>query len=208
MFTTYRLMNVDLLFLPEKKDNSKYFLSLHKMLVFCLKGHKMKFNPLEGEVVMKSYFFLIPFCFLIHGSATLAGVNGAPPNSPDTYLTYYPAIKISKKLSEAIFLDTTRSVLNCPLLFDNSWDYPNGSSIALCDDAQLACLRYGLLQEKRKVATGRLLEELNKTLVLEKQEVGLRLRACQLVLEATTIDQKTLEEAAGYPLDAYGSAAQ
>jgi len=150
---------------------------------------------------MKAYFFLIILCFLTTNQMTFA--QKAQPNAE----LYYPAIQLSNALREAIFLDQNQKVLNCPILFNNSWDYPNGTSIALCDDAQLACLRYGLLIQRIKTATGKLLEELQKTLVLEKNEVTIRLRGCHLILEATVPIEKSLEEAAGYTDSVYGPAA-
>lgn len=150
---------------------------------------------------MKAYFFLITLCFLTINQ--MAFSQTARPN-PELY---YPAIQLSNSLREAIFLDKKVKVLNCPILFDNSWDYPNGTSIALCDDAQLACLRYGLLVQRIKTAKGKLLEELQKTLVLEKDEVKIRLRGCHLILEATIPIEKSLEEAAGYAPYSYGPTA-
>jgi hypothetical protein len=153
---------------------------------------------------MKPCFFLITLCFFINSQGAFSQAVTTKPQSE----LYYPAIEISAQLSQQIFVDKTQKVINCPILFDNSWDYPNGSSIALCDDAQLACLRYGVLVQKIKTATGALLEELKKTLVLQKDEVKLRLRGCQLMLEATVSGEKTLQEAAGYPSDTYGPTGQ
>ena len=148
---------------------------------------------------MKPYFFLVTLCFLMDSQVTFSQTTVTNPNSE----LYYPAIELSRKLAEQIFVEKPQKFLNCPILFDNSWDYPNGSSIALCDDAQTACLRYGLLIQKMKTAKGKLLEELKKTLVLEKDEVKIRLRGCQLILEATISGEKSLTEAAGYPSDSY-----
>ena len=146
---------------------------------------------------MKFYFFLIIFCFFIHNQGAFGDAE-LTQHHPDTE---YPAIAVSSEFSDKIFMDPQRNLLNCPMLFNNNWNYPNGSSLALCDDAQLACLRYGLIIEKMKKATGPLLAELKKTLISSKEEVKLRLRGCELVIEATGIDTKTMQEAAGYPMD-------
>lgn len=145
---------------------------------------------------MKFYFFLIMFCLFIHNQGAFGQVERYQAHP----LTEYPAIVVSAEFSDKIFMNPQQKLLNCPMLFNNSWNYPNGSSLALCDDAQLSCLRYGLILEKMKTSTGPLLAELKKTLVASKAEVALRLRGCELVIEATGIDTKTMQEAAGYPM--------
>lgn len=144
---------------------------------------------------MKSCIFLIMFCLFIHNQKAF---GEAELQHLDAYYNY-PAIEVSIEFAEKIFMDPRQRLLNCPRLFANNWNPPNGSSLALCDDAQLACIRYGLIIQKMKRSTGPLLAELKKTLVLSRQEVELRLRACELVIEATGIDNKTMQEAAGYP---------
>ncbi len=158
---------------------------------------------------MKPYFFLIPFCFLMDSTGALAmdTTQFDTTKSKNPSPLYYPAIGFSSRVAAALFIDRPQKHLNCPLLFDTSLDLPNGTSMALCNDVQLACLRYGLLVEKMKTATGKLLEELKKTMVLEVEEVKVRLRCCQLILEATTLSNISLEEAAGYTSDLIGSQA-
>ena len=154
---------------------------------------------------MKLYLYVAIFYFLMNNQIAFSqAYMTAAPTKPTPALAY-PAIQISKELSQKIFLNTAQKVINCPILFDNSWDYPNGSSIALCDDAQLACLRYGLLIKEIETAQGKYLEELEKTLVLQKQEITIRLRGCELSLKST-INGEALQEAAGYPSDVYETA--
>jgi hypothetical protein len=171
---------------------------------------------------MKSYFCLISLCYLMMSTEAFSQFSVQTPYAnpaadepyvdpvatADKPLTYqelaYPAIRLSQKLAQYLFLDGKRNLLNCPVLFDNSWDYPSGSSLALCDDAQLACLRYGLIIEAIKKASGKYLRELEKTLILSKAEVALRLRGCHLGL-LETMTGMSIEEAAGYPTDTYGS---
>lgn len=146
---------------------------------------------------MKAYFFLIMFCLFTHSQGAFGEAE-----LKHSYAEYnYPAIAVTPEFSDKIFMDPSKKLLNCPMLFNNAWEYPNGSSIALCDDAQLACIRYGLILQKIKKATGPLLRELQKTLVISKEEVKLRLRGCELVIEATGIGTQTMQEAAGYPTD-------
>lgn len=143
---------------------------------------------------MKPYFFLISLFLMINSNVAFSQV--ANPGVPAEL--YYPSIRISTKLAESLFHDSKQTLLNCPLLFSGSWSYPDGFSVSMCDDAQLACIRYGLIVQKMKTAKGKLLEELKQTFALEQTEVGLRLRGCQLILEATAIEGKNLQESSGY----------
>lgn len=149
---------------------------------------------------MKLYFFLIALCFLMNNQIAFSQTSRLPKGNP---ALAYPAIELSKKIAEQVFIDKGQRYINCPILLDNSWAFPNGSVNAICTDAELACLRYGLLIQKIQTAKGKLLEELKKTLALEKNEVTLRLRGCQLIIEATVpSNNKSLAEAAGYNYDA------
>lgn len=147
---------------------------------------------------MKSYFFLFMLCIFVYQQEAFSETS--KKKIDPAYAT--PAIEVSRGVSEKVFLDPKRKWLNCPMLFNNSWSYPNGSSIALCDDAQLACIRYGLILQKMKTATGPSLAELKKVLVLSKDEVKLRLQGCELILDVTWDGTKTMQDAAGYPSDA------
>jgi len=162
---------------------------------------------------MKPYFLLVSFCYFIANPSAFAQFLTTEPyperaTSADKAMPgldpAYPAIKLTPQLAAQLFVDKKQNLLNCPILFSNDWDYPNGSSIALCDDAQLACLRYGLIIQELKKATGKYREELQKTLALSKNEVKLRLRGCHLVIKET-ISGKSMQEAAGYPSNSYGS---
>lgn len=158
---------------------------------------------------MRHYFFVSTLFFLMNAPSLFAQ-STPPPASPDVA---YPALQIPEVLAEKLFYNAEKKLLNCPLLFEGSWSYPDGYVASICNDAQLACLRYGLLVQKiKKTSNGRLLQELQKTLALEKQEVGMRLRACQIILEATLIEGKTLQESTGYvmgdPSSAYSSQPQ
>ena len=135
-------------------------------------------------------------------SATTTPSTNTPEKPPPGI--HYPAIKISATLAQKIFSDTKKRLLNCPALFDSSITYPGGTAIALCNDAQLACLRYGLLLKEMETAKEKLLEELKRTLVYQKQEITIRLRGCQLALKRT-INGEDIMDAAGYPSGSYGA---
>lgn len=155
---------------------------------------------------MKLYFFLIALCFLM-GSQVAFSQENLPKHSKSP-LTY-PAIELSKEASQQIFVGKNKTYLNCPAFFDGSLQYTNSYANAVCDETMLACLRYGLLIEKIKTTTGKLQEELKKTLALQKTEVKYKLRGCQLVLESTLRTDKTVTEIAGYPsVPGYGPAAE
>lgn len=151
---------------------------------------------------MKSYIFLILFCFFTPLPRAF-GMIEAANQSRNAY--QYPAIEVSADFANRIFMNPRQTVFNCPKLFDNSIQFPNGTSLALCDDAQLGCLRYGLIIQKMARATGPLLAELKKVFEISYREVTLRLHACYLVIEATGLQGKTAQEAAGYPdIPSYG----
>lgn len=145
---------------------------------------------------MKLYFFPIALCFLMDSQLAFSQEN--MPRQNQSPLTY-PAIAISTELAQAIFVDKKRKYLNCPAFFDGSLQYTNSYANSICDNAQIACLRYGLLVQKIKTTTGKLLEELKQTLAYEKTEVKAKLRGCQLALECTLSDPRNLPEIAGYP---------
>lgn len=155
---------------------------------------------------MKPYFFLIALCFLLGSQLAFSQENMPKQNlSP----LAYPAIALSKELAEQIFVGKKSKYLNCPAFFESTIQFTNSYANAVCDEAVIACLRYGLLVQKMKTTTGKLLEELKKTLVLEKVEVKMKLRGCQLVLESSLSDTRPVPEIAGYPpAGGYGPAAQ
>lgn len=151
---------------------------------------------------MKLYFFLTIVSLIIQNETAFSQADMTSPPLKPTPALSYPAIKISDELAKKLSL-SGQKIVNCPTLFSYTWTYPNGSSIALCDDAQLACLRYGLLVKEIETAKGKYLEELKKTLIIEKQEITIRLRGCELALKRT-INGEALQEAAGYPIVSTG----
>jgi hypothetical protein len=177
------------------------------MLSSCLIGQTAKFNPFRRRNAMKSSIFFIMLFFMMNQAAfsadysTPATPSTTPENPPPGI--NYPAIKISSKLAQQIFFDAKKRLFNCPVLFDNSITFPGGTSIALCEDAQLACLRYGLLLKEMETAKERLLEELKRTLVYQKQEITIRLRGCQLAIKRT-LNGEDIMDAAGYASGSYG----
>lgn len=144
---------------------------------------------------MKSYSSLIVLA--LFASQHVSASDFSEPQNPSPLA--HPAIPLRPDLAEKLFVSAPEKYLSCPTLFNQNWISPNGPSQSLCNDAQLACLRYGLMVEKTKTAQGPLLQELKRQIPVERQEVYLRLRGCQLILEATVLDGKTLIEAAGYP---------
>jgi hypothetical protein len=144
---------------------------------------------------MKAYSYFLIFTLLLNHQANAMDASEHPHTSP----LAYPAIPLDPKLAEKLFVNTPEKTLNCTTLFNPNWISPNGTAQAICNDAQLACLHYGLLTQKARGANASLLQELNHYIAMERQIVGLRLRTCLAILEATIIEGKTLTEAAGYP---------
>lgn len=155
---------------------------------------------------MRPYFFLILFILLLNSETGFSEIP-PPPNQPDPQLEH-PAIPISRDLAKQIFINTDRTVINCPSLFDNTLIVPNAYSTLLCNDAQLACWRMGLLVQRIKTATGAYREKLKKNLILERTSAESRLRGCALAIAGTISGERSLNSASGYPSDTYGPRAQ
>ncbi|MBA3814208.1 MAG: hypothetical protein H0X26_06940 [Alphaproteobacteria bacterium] len=152
---------------------------------------------------MKLYFFLTALGFLMNNQTAFSEDYTTETPQKAKAALHYPAIKISPKLAQQIFIDRSKRLFNCVSLFDNSINYPSGTAIALCDDAQLACLRYGILLKEIENSKGKALEDLQRILVWQKQEVTIRLRGCELGIKISA-NGGDIMDAAGYPTGSYG----
>lgn len=113
-----------------------------------------------------------------------------------------PYVEFSPEVASLLFgsknPSNPKGVLDCKVLVAHSWPYPNSQVTPICTDAEIACLRYGLLSESLKIAKGAKLERLKKDFALSHSDVYLRLRGCQLAIEATMSQTFSLVEAAGF----------
>lgn len=72
-------------------------------------------------------------------------------------------------------------VLNCENLLNKQWAYPSGGVVAICNETELSCFRYGLIQDRLKKTP---MPDLEKELAFARQDVELKLLGCKLAIEA------------------------
>jgi len=142
---------------------------------------------------MKLIVFITTLCFFLNGSVTTAlnpAVNVGPsiPFSPEIALMLFGTLNPNNP----------KGILNCEVLVAHSWPYANSQVSPLCTDAEVACLRFGLIHISLKRAKGAQAEALKKDYSAGYNDVMLRLRGCQLAIEATTNTNSSLVEAAGF----------
>jgi hypothetical protein len=137
---------------------------------------------------MKCVFFISALCFFC---------GNFPVFAEDI-----PYVHFSPEVASLLFGNKNPSnpkgVLDCRVLVAHSWPYPNSQVTPICTDAEIACLRYGLLSKSLKEAKGAKLERLKKDFAMSHSDVYLRLRGCQLAIEATISQTASLVEAAGF----------
>ncbi len=110
-----------------------------------------------------------------------------------------PAVEFSSQTATQILgaggLSKTKRILNCTTLLNKDWGYPNAQVTGFCYDAETACLRYGLIISAIKYGVGEAhLENLKKDLALAVNDVALRLRGCQLAIEASVTNPGFLRQ--------------
>lgn len=86
--------------------------------------------------------------------------------------------------------------LNCALLLDQSWYSPDAQVTALCNEAQIACVRYGLLNQF--VKSGKSDSLTKRDLSFVKNDTQLKLRGCAIAIDAVTTKGQSLLDAAGF----------
>lgn len=136
---------------------------------------------------MKSYFFLSILCLLFENQAVL---------SQSSYPT--PSFALSREAASQLFGGGSKGILNCTTLLNKDWAYPNGQVVPFCNEAETSCLRYGLIAEKLTNATGNTLERVKRQQSLAWDDVSLKLRGCQLALEASLSNANFLPGTTGF----------
>lgn len=117
---------------------------------------------------MKPYFFLSILYFLLANHASFSQTA--------------PSFKFSPKVASELFgVSGVKKELNCEGLVAGTWTYPNSQMTPFCYEASTSCIRYGLIVQKMKVASS---ERLKADLSLAQKDLELKLRGCQLALEA------------------------
>jgi hypothetical protein len=148
----------------------------------------MKFNPFKERKIMKPYFFLSAFCFLVGNSPAFSAVGNQQPVSPDPPFVVFP-----KKLAVRLFGTGSNGIMDCALLLSHNWPYPNAQVTGPCNDAETSCLTYGLIRQKNRREGN-----LGAELAVAARDAQLRLTGCQLAIEATMSNTNSLGESAGY----------
>jgi hypothetical protein len=142
---------------------------------------------------MKSTFFMAILCFFLKSSAAIA---------LGTYPQIGPSVPFSPEMAVMLFgrmnPDNPNGELNCRILVAHSWPYTNSQVTPLCTDAEVACLRYGLLHQNLRSAKRAKAETLKKNIAASYADVMLRLLGCVLAIEATATTNSSLVEAAGF----------
>lgn len=134
---------------------------------------------------MKPYYFLSIFYFCF---------EGPPAFSQASYLSQ-DISKVSSSIplpsvSSDFFANTQyaslKKELNCYDLFKKSWNYESPQAIAICNDAELSCTRYSVLQQfttanpdkKGIQQNGSEILSLKEALALSFEDVQFKLMAC------------------------------
>lgn len=151
-------------------------------------GPKLKFNPFKERRNMKSYFFLIALYFFFGSQVAF---SQSPPSVEFSS-------QVMNKLSGRKQSGPNQGILDCQTLLLKAWPYPNAQVAPLCNDALYSCIRYGLIEQRIKAATGNTLELLKKDIALAANDTQMTLRGCQLAIESTLTNKQSLLEAAGY----------
>lgn len=139
---------------------------------------------------MKFHFSLTAFCLFVSGSAAFS----------QNYLTQGPSVEFSKKVAEQVAGagEGTRGILNCHILLTKEWAYPNAQVTAFCNDAETSCLRYALILQRLKIEKGAAnIRKLKNDASLGWNDTELRLRGCQLAIEASANNYDFISELGG-----------
>lgn len=127
---------------------------------------------------MKFYFFL-----------TALGVFfGSDAAFSQHYLTESPSVEFPKGIATEVagMGDASKGVLNCNILLGKQWPYPNAQVTAFCNEAETGCLRYFLILKHMKKAKGEpYLTKLKRDASLAWNDTQVRLRGCELAIEAS-----------------------
>jgi hypothetical protein len=75
--------------------------------------------------------------------------------------------------------------LSCVVILNPDWAYPNALVTPFCFNAQTDCIRYDLMQQQLKVASGPSLETAKKLASAMRESAILSLYGCKLALEAS-----------------------
>ena len=131
---------------------------------------------------MKSYFLPLSLCFCL--------IN------PISCLGKVPSIPLHPKIAEQLFGAGGPNQLDCNTMGSYNWVPPDAQVNALCNEAQIACIRYGLLVRSIKEATATAGAQQDLPLVVN--DAQLKLRGCQVASYYVITTGQGLLNASGY----------
>jgi len=137
---------------------------------------------------MKPYFFLSVLCFLFKSDAI------ASPMSP--------SFEFSRNVATQLYGAGRKGVLNCDVLINKQWSYPNAGVTSFCNEAQTSCLRLGLVEQALKKPS-KDIERLKKDYALALNHLEMSLSGCYLAIEATISNAQSIDKAAGFSSSSY-----
>ncbi|OJW50202.1 MAG: hypothetical protein BGO67_02430 [Alphaproteobacteria bacterium 41-28] len=143
---------------------------------------------------MKPYFSVIIFGLLFESQAAFSQTS-----SSSTYAVLTqnhklmeldnPSVKFSVQfmgqLSGMANAREGGGELSCTVILNPDWAYPNALVTPFCFNAQTDCIRYDLMQQQLKLATGPALETARKLASSMREFAILSLYGCKLALEAS-----------------------
>lgn len=127
---------------------------------------------------MKFHFSFTIFSLFFGSVAALAQISPSQE----------PSVEFSKAVATQVAGSgaATHGILNCPILLNKQWAYPNAQVTAFCNDAETACLRYALILQQIKLAKGATyLAKLKRDVGFAWNDTQLRLWGCALSIEAS-----------------------
>ncbi len=137
---------------------------------------------------MKLHFVLSTLFVLCGGPLMAQGVT--PSQSPSVYLPPDLATALFGK-SDYSNPNASSQGLNCFVLLNQTLNYGSALAIGLCNEAQMACLRYGVLQQalfkqkNTKSGNAQFLQELKAALALSLKDVEFKLTGCAMSMSST-----------------------
>ncbi len=134
---------------------------------------------------MKPSFFFPLLCFLFQ----------IQPVFSDTS----PTAQFSREVARQVFgVGNPKSILNCSILLNKTWAYPNAQATSFCNDAETSFVRYCLVEQKIKHPQGADMDKLKHTYALARQDTILKLEGCVLAIEATISGNTSVLEGSGF----------
>jgi hypothetical protein len=113
-----------------------------------------------------------------------------------------PVIHFSPGYATKVFgsgsQEARNGVLNCNLLVNQVWPFPNAQVSPVCLEATISCVRFGLFVKGLEKSPEARLAQIQQSLIYAQNEVNAKLLGCVLALEGTVDGTLTLPQSSGY----------